>query len=160
MDTVAVVQVVAGVATAVAVLFTAIELGSLGRHRRISAAAELDGVGVAWELVTHPRMPDEHGYGVWGFHIVAQNPGQLPIRDVRVVVDMPCEVRRVNYDATLGEPTRFIEMRLAAMLGNTSRSWNRELRLLFADRDTLGDIRATITFTDYRGTVRTNRWPV
>lgn len=127
------------------------------RYRQLSR----DGVSVTWSPIERPRAADGDDRGaVWRYQVVVQNPGRLPITDVNVRLDFPCDVQRLHYDGLLDKPaTRVVELGVPVIAGGDRRVWTRSLRMPFDCRDKLRGIKASVSFYDEEGEPRTNVWP-
>ncbi|WP_447925139.1 hypothetical protein [Georgenia muralis] len=150
------IELIAAVAALGAVLIAVFEYSRGRKERREGAEAELDGVAVAWHPRTRPNKAEPDGAANWEYIIMVNNPGMLPIRDVRVLLRFPVHVRRLHYDGTLDEPQLTLELRQPVIIGGGTRTWRRHLRIPFADAQHLHRTTADVVFTPLRGRPRTN----
>lgn len=61
-----------------------------------------DGVAVSWRALEAPHSARPDGTAQWLYEIGVQNPGRLPIQNIKVQVVFPCEVIRIR---STGPPT-------------------------------------------------------
>lgn len=138
---------VSAAATVVALIYVAIQVKDLRAERRLEQTVELDGVAVLWQARNVPTTPDEDGWSTADYTFTAYNPGRLPITDVVVTVDIPCEVRRVHYDGQADEPMWHLTLTTPVIRGGGGeREWRRALSVRWEEKTEMRDVTATITF--------------
>lgn len=142
--------------SAAATAFAAWELRENVRERRKARRVETEGVAVTWQPKVRPKQAHASGDATWTYVVEAQNPGRLPIRNVKVVLELPIAVRRAHDDKEADPSVRQLRLGAPALLGGGSRTWRRKVRIPFASRGRLKEIQGHITFTDADGVTRTN----
>ncbi len=156
MDASDVAAIVAALAAVLATAFAGVEVRRSTMERQDARAAERNGVAVAWAPAIRPNHSDQDGRATWVYEIVVQNPGHLPVRDVRVTVVFGVEVRRLHYDGALDEPSSTMHLTTPVVLGGGTRTWRRTVTLPFDDRDQLTSTTASVSFTPADSPRQTN----
>ncbi len=142
---------VSAAATVVALIYVAIQVKDLRVERRLEQTVELDGVAVLWQARSVPRSPDEDGWSTADYTFLAYNPGRLPITDVVVTVEVPCEVRRVHHDGLVDALTRQFTLTTPVIRGaGGEREWRRALSVRWDETTQMRDGQPTIARTRSR----------
>lgn len=150
---------VSAIAAAVGLIFTGRQLRIANKQHAIEQRATYDGVAVSWQALKAPVRADADGTAQWLYEIAVHNPGKLPIQNVIIRLTLPCEVTRIHYDRTDGQPTRTLTMRHPVLAGGAHRTWRRRLRIQFDARHSLRNTFAHVEFRDVDGKQHSNRWP-
>lgn len=130
----------------------------LQRHQQAETREfELRGVAVSWWPKFKPDQPNADGSATWVYRVSAHNPGRLPIRNVEIDMQLPCDVQRVHRDHSVEPPARSLNLGIAVLVGGSRRRWRREL-LVPADAGSMRGITATISFVDMAGVSHENVW--
>ncbi len=138
---------VSAAATVVALIYVAIQVRDLRVERRVEQTVELDGVAVLWQARNVPSGSDEDGWSTADYTFTAYNPGRLPITDVVVIVEAPCEVRRVHHDGLVDAPMRQFALTTSVIRGGEGeREWRRALSVRWDEKAKMRDVTATIEF--------------
>jgi len=150
---------VTGCLTAMALLFAGLQLREVQRQRDRVRQVDVDGVAVTWDAtpVFHPDAgPDDDSDATW--RIAVHNPGDLPIRDVVVKLDFPCDAQVAHSSGQAAPTAGGLELDTPTVEGRGQRVWTRTVRVRFADREQLRMTTATVTFVDVQNQMRTNHW--
>lgn len=154
------IALVSSIAAAIGLLFTGYQVLLLNRQAGHDRRVVLDGVAVSWRPVESPsRREREDGKSSWLYEVVVANPGRLPIDDVRIRWRFPCEIIRLRHDGITDPPTDTLTLLAPVVIGGGERTWRRRLLIDYAQKNTLINIYAEVTFNDVDGHERTNRWP-
>lgn len=126
------------------------------RYHRLSR----EGVAASWRAPRVPKSAGNDGRALWEYRFDVQNPGRLPITDVRVKIEFALDVQRVHHDGHTGSSTRTLHLDTAVIVGGGSRSWDRKLRMDYGEaRHALRKTRTTVTFIDEDGHEFATVWP-
>ena len=126
------------------------------RERRLS----LEGVAASWRAPGVPASPEADGTATWVYLFEVQNPGRLPITDLRVTVDFALDVQRVHYDGRVDAPTRVLRLDTPVLIGNGVRGWDRSLCMDYdLARTQLRNTKVTVAFLDANDNERVTVWP-
>jgi hypothetical protein len=122
---------------------------------------ETAGVSASWNPPLSPRPSDvgTDGFADWRYQFTVNNPGRFPISSIVLRVDFPVAVQRVRgHD--LDNPAQTIEMVHPVLPGGGRRTWERTLRMKYADATGgLHGTTASVTFIDADGDAYTTHWP-
>ena len=93
----------------VGLFFTGAQLLVMNRAAAMERRVAREGVVVSWEPVEAPRAAEPDGTGVWEYEIQVQNPGALPVDNLRVDwhFRLPVQRRRQGH---LDPPTTHLEL--------------------------------------------------
>lgn len=128
---------VSAVVAAVGLVFAGRQLRIANRQHAIDQRVAYDGVAVSWQALEAPARPGADGMAQWLYEIAVHNPGKLPIQNVTIRLTLPCEVTRIRYDGSVGQPTHTLTMRHPVLAGGEHRKWRRRLRIQFDARRSL-----------------------
>ncbi|MEV0134851.1 hypothetical protein AB0H83_41140 [Dactylosporangium sp. NPDC050688] len=149
-----------GMAAAIGLLFTGYQVWLLNRQARHDRRVMLDGVAVSWRPVEAPsRVERADGTSKWLYEIVLVNPGRLPIDDVHVRLQFPCDVLRLRHDGVMDSRTDTLTLSAPVVVGGGERTWRRHLLIDYSKKGDLITTYAEVSFNDIDGRRRTNRWP-
>jgi hypothetical protein len=146
-------------AAAVGLIFNGWQVMLQNQQARRDRRVANEGVVVSWKPLRAPQVPDPDGTVTWTFRIYVRNPGQLPIDNIEIRWYPGTEVRRVQYNGGLDDPTTVLEMDTSVLAGGEGRDWERDVVLSFKNKDALDDMRATVSFTTIDGKRCHNAWP-
>ena len=152
------VAALAGVTAAVAAAW---QLWRLRREALDARAAEIAGVSLTTTVVVKPTQSDVRDeQAVWVYEYRIENPGRLPISNVRAAITFPCEVQRVHHDGSTDAPARTLEL-VAGVVPPRSAHDPRRRTLLIPPSDwpLLEDAIATIAFDTPDAGRCVTRWP-
>src|SRR2546421_4056894 len=68
----------------IGLLFAGWQLMIMNRAAKLERTVARDGVVVSWRPIEAPRQPEPDGTAVWLYEIRLDNPGRLPVDNVRV----------------------------------------------------------------------------
>ena len=102
---------VTGLATAGAFIFAGVQLFLIRRQDRKDREVEISGVSVSWRAPRPEtgKLKDETTRDWWRFSFLAQNPGRLPIRNIKVRVEFPVTFQRIRYNDFIEKPTNVLD---------------------------------------------------
>lgn len=110
-------------------------------------AAEVEGVSVV-TVVEHRPWDSEvrDGRADWTYTYTVTNPGRLPISEVDVTIDYPCDVQRRN-GAGLESPTRSLTFPVPVVAARSShQARTRRLSVAREHWDELREAKITVSF--------------
>jgi hypothetical protein len=150
----------AAIVPAIGLIFAGQQFMLGNRQAREDRLLGLKGVVAYWRPLSAPAAPGSGGTAVWKYKITVANPGRFPIDHVKVAWTFACPVERVRSNGGFDEPTFVIPLGLPVLPGGGEHTWDRTLRIDFAQAtELLPATYAEVTFHDIGGTVRANRWP-
>lgn len=124
----AVAEIVAGLATAGALIAAVIELRGQRVQRLDERVAEISAVSLTLDVVERPQPAlNESDLVRYVYRYTAHNPGRYPITDVRVDLTFPADVQRVHYNAERDASTSKMCLTTPAIAPRGSHSWSRTL---------------------------------
>lgn len=135
---------VAGIAAAGAAAW---QLWRLRLDALDARAAEIRGVSVV-TVVKHRPWDDavRDGRADWTYEYTLTNPGRLPISNVEVTMQYPCEVQR-RTGKNLEAPTRQLSFPVPVVAAQSSHpARTRRVSVAQADWDQLRDAKITVSF--------------
>lgn len=123
-------------------------------------AAEIEGVSVVTVVERRPRESSlRDGRADWTFSYTLTNPGRLPISDVEVKIDYPCDVQRRDGES-LEPPTRQMDFPVSVVAARASHeARTRRLSVAHEDWDQLRNAKITVSFWTPDAGRRVTRWP-
>ena len=146
--------------SALGLLFAGQQVRQGNRQAREDRRLGLDGVVVYWRPTSAPAAASADGTAIWKYAITIANPGKFAIDHVSVQWTFDCDVQRVRSNGSLDPSTRQLALTLPVLPGGGDHTWDRTLRINFADATaTLPATSAHVQFRDLTGVERENRWP-
>ena len=143
----------------VGLLFAGWQLMIMNRAAALDRRVSIEGVVVSWRPIEAPRGPESDGSAAWLYEVRVDNPGRLPVDNVRVDWHFQCLVRR-RRAGVLEPATKQLQLVTPVIAGGDQRRWERRLVMNYAEAEAgLSATCAEVHFVDIEGRSHTNRWP-
>lgn len=144
----------------IALLATLSELRRARKDRWDERTSEIESVAVITKVIHRPIETEADGQlSRWKYKFVVDNPGRLPISNVKISIDFQVEVQRLHYNGSRDEPTRTLDMIAPVVAAHAQHEWLRTVLVSHEDRHLLRDTVATVMFETTDRGKHVNHWP-
>ena len=140
-------EIVAAFAAALAIVFAVREFRHQKRDDLDARIAELLGVSLSYRLEKPRRSEVRNNHGIYSYKFTVHNPGRLPINQVSVWMDYPGAMTRVHSDGSEDPQARRYEMYVASVAARDTFTWERRLKVHQDLWSRMRDTKAQIWFT-------------
>lgn len=140
-------EIVAGLATAGALIAAVVELRGQRAQQRSERIAEIAAVSFTLDVIERPQPgASDEAIVRYVYQFTAHNPGRYPISNVEVGLIFPNVVERVHYNLQSDAATTTMVLTSPSIAPRSNHAWKRNLLVQSRHIDEMKRMTASMTF--------------